>query len=466
MPMPSKPSEIAIIGAGYSGTLVAAHLLKESKAPLTVRLFDRDPKQFGRGIAYATPLDCQLLNVPAGNMSAFPDDPGHFLRWAKEREAQLLNPPWVVEIGPKSFLPRRAYGDYLAWVLAEAERAAAPGVTLVRRAEKVAKLSPEPNGEIKLVLAGGQVFRVDRAVLALGNFPPGNLPIPDPNFYRSPRYHRNPWLPGVLEQILETRSCLLVGSGLTMVDWAVSLGQYGYTGQVHVVSRRGFWPKAHQAADPVGFALDLETGDPSVRAWLRQIRAYVAKTGCDWRAVIDALRPHNQHLWQSLPLAEKRRFMRHARPFWDLHRHRLAPGVAARLEAIAESGQLVRHAGRVQGYRETETGVEVTIRPRGVERAETLEVEAVVNCSGSESNYRRLESALVRNLLGQGLIRPDPLSLGIEVAMDGGLVDAHGVISDRLFTLGPPSKGMLWETTAVPELRVQAQRLAGLLLAG
>lgn len=466
MSTPTQVSEIAIIGAGYSGTLVAAHLLKTAKAPLTVRLFERDPKQFARGIAYAIPLDCQLLNVPAANMSAFPDDPGHFLNWAEEHAGQLLNPPWVTEVGPKSFLPRRAYGDYLGEVLGEAERAAAPGVKLVRRVEKVARLSLEPTGEVKLGLAGGQVFRVDRAVLALGNFPPGNLPIPDPNFYRSPRYHRNPWLPGVLERILATRSCLLVGSGLTMVDWAVTLEQSGYAGTIHVVSRRGFWPKTHRAAAPVDFKLDTGKGEPSVLAWLRQIRAYIAATGCDWRSVIDALRPHSPQLWQSLPLAEKRRFLRHVRPFWDLHRHRLAPGIAGRLEEIAASGRLVRHAGRVQDYRETETGVEVRVLPRGSDTAETIAVEAVVNCSGSESNYRRLESALVRNLLDQGLIRPDPLSLGIEAAPNGGLVGADGMVSERLFTLGPPCKGMLWETTAVPELRVQAKRLAESLLGG
>lgn len=462
MSTPTQPSGIAIIGAGYSGTLVAAHLLRLAQGPLTVRLFDRDPKQFGRGIAYSTPLACHLLNVPAGNMSAYPEEPGHFLDWARAHESALLNPPWVGEVGPESFLPRRAYGDYLNWVLDEAERAAAPGVRLIRRVEKVSRLSVEPGG-VKLGLAGGEIIRAARAVLAIGNFPPGNPGIADPGFYQSGRYHRNPWLPGVLEQVLDTPACLLVGSGLTMVDWAVTLDSAGYRGDIHVVSRRGLWPRSHQAATPVEFALDI-SGEPTVRNWLRQIRRRVETNGGEWRPVIDALRPHSPALWQSLPLAERRRFLRHARPFWDLHRHRLAPNVAARLEALVDAGRLIRHAGRVLAYRESGREVEAEVRLRGSGELETLSVGTVVNCSGSESNYRRLESALVRNLLNQGLVRPDPLALGVEAAPGGGLINADGIASDRLFTLGPPKKGMLWETTAVPELRIQARRLAEALL--
>lgn len=459
----NEPLEIAIVGAGYSGTMVAAHLLRQARTPLTVRLFERDPSHFGRGIAYSTPMDCHLLNVPAGNMSAFPDEPDHFLRWAEARAARLVNPPWVESVGPQSFLPRRAYGDYLADTLDAAEGAALPGVRLERRAEKVARLSVEPDQAVKLRLEGGQVFRAKRAVLAVGNFPPGNPRIADPGFYASRRYHRNPWLPRALEKILATESCLLIGSGLTMADWVVTLERSGYRGKIHVVSRRGLWPKVHELGPPAAFALD-PAAPPKVREWLRQVREHIASSGDNWRAVIDALRPRNQALWQSLPLEEQRRFLRHARPFWDLHRHRLAPPVAAKLESLVASGQVVRHAGQVTEYWEGAQDVDVLIRLRGSAAVETLRVDAVVNCSGSESNYRRLESALVRSLLEQGLIRPDALNLGIAAAPDGAVVDAAGVASALLYTLGPPQKGMLWETTAVPEVRWQAQRLAALLL--
>ncbi|CAL1241794.1 FAD/NAD(P)-binding protein [Candidatus Methylocalor cossyra] len=457
----SSLSEIAIVGAGFSGTLVAAHLLRQARTPLTIHLIDRDPQQFGRGVAYSSTLGCHLLNVPAANMSAFPDQPQHFLRWAEAREASLLDPPWVTEIGPTSFLPRRAYGDYLCWLLDEAERAAAAGVRLERWIDKARGLTLMPEGVV-LELASGVRLRVAKAVLALGNFPPGNPPVADPGFYRSARYHRNPWRPGVLTALLETESCLLIGSGLTMVDWAITLNQAGYRGTIHIVSRRGLWPKPHRLGPPAACAIDPERDPPSVRVWLRAIRRH-SEAG-DWRAVIDALRPHNQTLWQRLPPAEQRRFLRHLRPFWDLHRHRVAPVVAERLQALAESGQVVRHVGRIRAYRESGDGVTVSLQARDGGRPSTLRVQAVVNCSGSESNYRRLESALVRDLLGRGLVRPDALALGLEAGPEGALVGADGTLSDRLFTLGPPKKGLLWETTAVPEVRVQAARLAAFLL--
>lgn len=456
-------SDIAIVGAGFSGTLVAAHLLRRARSPLTIHLIERNPRQFGRGVAYGTEAECHLLNVPAGNMSAFPDDRESFLRWAKAREADLAG-PCVAEVTAASFLPRRAYGEYLRWVLDEAEQGAGPDVRLERRIDEVVDLRVEPDG-VALVLAGGETLHAGRAVLALGNFPPGNPRVADPGFYGSARYHGNPWAPETLDAVLRTESCLLIGSGLTMVDWAVTLNQAGYHGQIHVLSRRGLWPEAHQSGPAADFAIDVQGHAATVRSWLHLIHRAL-RAGAAWRSVIDALRPATQTLWTHLPLTEQRRFLRHLRPFWDLHRHRLAPGIAARLAALVESGQVVRHVGRLLGYGETAEAVEVRIRPRNAEAEETLRVAAVINCSGSESNYRKLDVPLVKALLDRRLATPDPLALGLNVAPGGALIDATGNASSRLFTLGPPKKGLLWETTAVPEIRVQAARLAALLLHG
>ena len=469
----SVPVKIAIVGAGFSGTLVAAHLLRQTKSPLTVYLIERTPRQFGRGVAYSSGMDCHLLNVPAANMSAFPDDPEHFLRWAqrreggptKEQEESLINPPWVTEVAPTSFLPRRAYGDYLSWVIDEAERAASPTVRLERKVDKAVGVSITPEGA-NLRLLSGETLQVQKVVLALGNFLPGNPTVADPRFYESPRYHGNPWSSEVLQDLLATHSCLLIGAGLTMADWAITLSEAGYRGTMHVLSRRGLWPLAHQPYTPVPFSLDPNAPPQTVCAWLHQIRLYIRSSGCDWRAVIDALRPTNQTLWKSLPISERRRFLRHLRPFWDFHRHRIAPSIAARLQVLVDSGRLVRHVGRIMGYRETGRDVDVLIRQRGQGRVDSVRVDAVVNCSGSESDYRELQSPLIKDLLDQGLIHPDPLSLGLDVGQDGALIGAVGAASDCLFSLGPPQKGILWETTAVPEIRGQAARLATVLLDG
>jgi uncharacterized NAD(P)/FAD-binding protein YdhS len=459
----SPPQTIAIVGAGFSGALVAAHLLSTAKAPLTVHLIERERGRFARGVAYSATEDCHLLNVPAGNMSAYPDDREHFLRWAQGRADELLGCACVGEVTAAAYLPRRAYGDYLAQTLDEAERGAAPGVGLQRRIDEAVSLTIE-GAAVDLRLASGARLRADRAVLALGNFRPGDPSGADAAFYRSARYHGDPWAPEALEKLLRTESCLLVGSGLTMVDWAITLSQAGYRGAIHVVSRRGLWPQRHEPAAPAAFGIEPPGELGAVRNGLHSIRAFIRDTGADWRPVIDALRPMTQSLWKGLGLPEQRRFLRHLRAFWDCHRHRLAPGIAARLDAMLESGQLVRHGGRIRSFRDEGGQVEVLIRPRGSDRNYALGVDAVVNCSGSESDYRKLDSPLVKDLLGQRLIRPDPLALGLDVADNGALVDAEGAASGFLFTLGPPQKGRLWETTAVPEIRGQAAGLAAELL--
>ncbi len=233
-----------------------------------------------------------------------------------------------------------------------------------------------------------------------------------------------------------------------------------------MLSRRGLWPQAHRSVDKVDFRIDPTAAPPTVRTWLRRIRDPIRRTGCEWRAVIDSIRSDNQLLWQSLSISEQRRFLRHLRPFWDCHRHRLAPATADRLNALLESGQCVRHAGRVLSYRESHGRVNVRIRPRGVNKSSLIQVSAVLNCSGSESDYRNLENPLVWDLLDQGLIRPDLLSLGLDVAPDGALIGVDGTCSNTLYTFGPPQKGILWETTAVPEVRNQAAWLAVKLLRG
>lgn len=454
---------IAIIGAGFSGSLVAAHLLQQGQRPLEITLFEKFPHQFGRGVAYGTTLGCHLLNVPASNMSAFPDDPGHFLRWAQAKPDWIIDPPWVTEVGPGSFLPRRCYGDYINDVLDAAESRAAAGVRLIRKSVKVSGALATPKG-VLLHTADGAQQMADSVVLALGNFPPGDPSVAHPDFYESSRYHGNPWEPGLLVRVLETRSCLLIGGGLTMVDWVVALQQAGYQGRMHAISRRGLWPQAHASATPTAFSLDHDSGVPSVRAWLRALRRHISATGCDWRAAIDALRPVNQTLWSRLPLTEKRRFLRHLRPWWDCHRHRLSPVIAGKLQQAFEAGQLTRHVGRILEYRDRAEAVEVIIRPRGVDQPYQIEADVVLNCSGSESDYRQLGSPLIKSLLDQGLIRPDALRLGLEVARDGALIQQDGAPSNWLFSLGPPEKGMLWETTAVPEIRGQAAALAERLL--
>jgi uncharacterized NAD(P)/FAD-binding protein YdhS len=462
--MPSVASDIAIVGAGFSGTLVAVHLMRQARPPLSIHLIERHPQQWARGVAYSTPAPAHLLNVRAANMGAFADDPGHFLRWVQDGDARA---PESSEITAQSFAPRALYGAYLDAVLQETAAAASSNLRLNRLIDEVVSLRPD--GEYAEIRCGsGRRLRARQVVLALGNFPPGDPLLQDTTFYASPRYVANPWSIDALTDVSPDSPVAFIGSGLTMVDLAIALGERGHRGPMHVISRRGLYPRIHQATIPYPAFLEPESCPKTLLGVVRRVRQEIraaAGKGYDWRAVIDALRPDTQALWRALPLAEQRRFLRHVRGYWDVHRHRIAGEIGEKLDRLFASGQLVPHTGSVHAYREDSDGVEVVIRKRGGEGFGTIRAERVVNCSGPQCNYRKLRHPLVTNLLEQGLARPDPLALGLEVAANGALVNAAGQLSSHLYTLGPVQKGMLWETIAVPELRVQAAALAGVLLA-
>jgi uncharacterized NAD(P)/FAD-binding protein YdhS len=186
--------------------------------------------------------------------------------------------------------------------------------------------------------------------------------------------------------------------------------------------------------------------------------------GYDWRAVIDSLRPFTQQIWRSLPQQERRRFLRHARPYWEVHRHRIAPEIGGLLGYQLLNHHIQAHAGRINSYREGKEGVEIGYRDRKTGKDRSLRVDRVINCTGPETDCRRLDNPLLTSLQDQELVRPDPLFLGLDVSDDGALIDASGVPSDFLYTVGPPRKGSLWETTAVPEIREEVLELVKHLL--
>jgi uncharacterized NAD(P)/FAD-binding protein YdhS len=452
---------IAIVGAGFSGSMVAVHLLRQATAPLTIQLIERRSAQgaLGRGVAYSTQADCHLLNVPTGKMSAFSDDPTHFLRWSRQQG--------LTEISAETFAPRRLYGDYLRSTLADAVQQAAQGVKLECLEDEAIAIHPDGDRAI-VCLRSGDNLSVDRVVLALGNLPPKPPAVTDPTFYQSRRYVRSAWVAPELHLLPADASVLLIGSGLTAIDTILTLRQQGHRGQIQLVSRRGLLPQSHRAHQtrqiPIAFdRLSLDETPKTVRSLLRQVRQTIDLTiaqGGDWRSVMDAMRPQTQALWQQLSPAEQRRFLRHLRPYWDVHRHRLAPAIAQTIDRLRQSGQLQLTAGRIQAYHEDAAGVDVLIRPRGEQALIRLRSHLVVNCTGSECDYRKVAQPLIQLLLATGLSRCDRLNLGLETDATGALITASGETSACLYTLGSARKGRLWETTAVPELREQASQLA------
>lgn len=447
---------IAVVGAGFSGTLLALHLLRACPPGTRITLIERN-NRFGRGLAFATGNPSHLLNVPAGRMSAFHDRPGHFLDWLRAEAPDA-------EHGPLCFVPRQLFGVYVRSLLNEELGRDDSALELVRG--DVIGIDADRDG-VGLALDRERFTAADRAVLAIGNFPPEAPRVADPAFYDGPLYRPDPWAPDALTGLDPDAPALLIGTGLTMVDTALSLLDQGHRGPIHALSRRGLLPRRHAPGGPAARA-EARTLPPGLGALLRLVRAdarEAAAAGRPWQAVIDELRPYTVSLWQGMTDAERRRFLRHLRPWWDVHRHRLSAGVADRIDAARAGGQLAIHAGRVVSFTPAPGGVEVAYRPRRACEIERLAAQRVVNCSGPNCDYGRIAEPLIRTLLGRGLARPDALQLGLDVTPDCALRDAEGRASDRLFAVGPVTRGTFWEITSVPDIRRQCEALAAHLAA-
>lgn len=298
---------IAILGAGFSGSLVAAHLLKTANRPLTIKLVERR-RDIGRGIAYSTPNPRHLLNVSAGKMSAFPDDPGHLLRWLSYNRSALAG-FFPDGFDASSFIPRAVFGLYIQSILEEAEASAPSTLRLERINGEAVAIVPQGTG-VQVALAEGDRITADRLVLALGNAPSG-LPA------NSPDYLRYAWSWDALDGLGADDPVLLVGTGLTMVDMVISLHSRGHRGPIVALSRRGLAPLPHHSTQPYPSFLTPETAPTTARTLTRRLRQEVNTAlayGQDWRVVVDALRPVSQGLWQRLPQPERRRFLRHLTP--------------------------------------------------------------------------------------------------------------------------------------------------------
>ncbi|RDE05653.1 FAD/NAD(P)-binding protein [Sphingomonas aracearum] len=432
---------VAIIGAGFSGTLQAINLLRHDGPRAT--LIERGAVA-GRGIAYGAADPSHLLNVRAGNMSAFPDEPDHFVRWLGARG---------MADAAGGFVPRLVFGEYLQSLL-DAARATAGERLAIVAGEAV---DVETGEDVRIRLADGRVLAADAAVLAAGNLPPHAPPGLDPAQLSPDRYRSNPWATDLADGLGAGDTVLLIGTGLTMVDVALTLDARGFRGRMVALSRRGLLPRRHKAARAPDQPLDTRpVATPS--ALVRIVRERAGEI-C-WRQAVDELRPFTQGIWANASRPERQRFLRHLRPWWDVHRHRIAPAVAERLAALRAEGRLVTVAGKTMAFAEVEQGIAVQWRPRGTDRPERLVVQRIVNCTGPQGDLTRTEEPLLQALLARGAIRPDAEHLGLDVDPGCAVVGAGGAAGERLFALGPMTRGAFWEIVAVPDIRRQSWDLA------
>jgi uncharacterized NAD(P)/FAD-binding protein YdhS len=449
---PSRQVDLAIIGGGAAGTLTAINALRQATDARRVVVFE-PASALGQGIAYATPWPEHLLNVPAGRMSGFPEQPDDFLKYLQaQREDGATS---SAELAGR-YMPRLTFADYLLQRLGEAEGASPATLQVVDEAVLALQLR---DGRYELQTTGGERWQATQVVLACGNsMRPLPLPAGDA---LPPGKVVDAWDYDGVRMLAGGDDLAIVGSGLSMADCVVSLVTAGHRGRIHVISRHGLLPLPHAHGGVADFDPQPLLLQP-LRARMRTLRAHVRAAqaqGLPWQAVMERIRPLGQALWGSLEVSDQRRFLRHVVRYWDVHRHRIAESVHAQLAALERSGQLQRHRARLDAV--LVQGSTLQVHTRAAHGGtQPLNVGAVINATGVETRALAMRNPLLQQLLADGHARPGPHGLGLDSDDTGRLYDAHGQLQPGLQVVGSLRIGTLWESLAIPELRGQAQQAA------
>ncbi|EJC83047.1 hypothetical protein Rleg4DRAFT_4785 [Rhizobium leguminosarum bv. trifolii WSM2297] len=447
--------DVIVVGSGFSAIAVTCNLIEQLPASATVAIVGDDPG-FGRGTAYRTELYLHRLNVPAGRMSLLPHHPDDFVDWLKSHGRQL-------QAG--DFASRSDYGLYVRDTLARLLRKRDGRCRVDFIKAKAAGCVERYTSTLAFHLGNGDEIAGKHVVLCLG-VGNANLPVVPagvPSSLRS-RIIENPWRLSWLRRVAPSDAVCILGSGLTMIDQVLALRAHGHKGRIDVLSRRGLAPLGHAEKPPAAMPIDVQTLPDTISGILKTLRAK-SRAIADWRAVMDGLRPVTQALWQRLSSEERARFLRHALPWWNIHRHRVAPDVFAGFEKLVSDGTVRFHAGFLKSLGGSEDRLVAGYRVRAKREIAEIRADWLVNCTGMERAGIN-HSPLLKEMSRFQLIAPDPLGLGIQVDAASEVTAPSRISPARLFAVGALTAGQFWEITAVPDIRLQAKAVAEEIVGG
>jgi uncharacterized NAD(P)/FAD-binding protein YdhS len=445
---PSRPLRVAVIGGGVAGAF-AGIILSQLPEIGAITVLDRDAA-FGRGLAYSATSPWHRINVPAYKMGGIGADDDGFVDWLKQTDQAQ----WADYSA--SFVPRWVYGSYICAqfeTLTQSQR-------VTTRQDVALGVTRHDNG-YRVATASGDALDADLVFVCIGNPPPS----PYPGIAASPRSITDVWSPGALDDIGADDRVLVIGTGATAVDVVIDLVHRGVHAPLTMVSRRGLLPliDAPAETDPAPLqSFPVPTPRGVLATLLEDTRAKVA-AGVPWQTTLDTFRPFIADLYANASEAERARFARHLRAIWMVHRHRLAPDVAELLDTLQREQRLEVIAGRIMGAVATASGHDVTIRKRGHGEVVELATNWILNCTGPEERYDRLDDPLIRNLLATGHARLGANGLGLDVDQGCRLRDSEGHVQPGLYAIGPATRGAFWEVTAASSIRQQLLAVADAL---
>lgn len=457
----SGTPHIVIVGGGFAGATVALHLLKAAHvAPFSLTVVE--PRAaIGAGLAYSAEDPAHRINVAAARMTPLPDDPEHFDRWFRQSPEAAADPVAIIADG-RAYPRRQVFGRYVDG-LVRAAAAQAPDIRFQHLRSRATAVSPSGDG-YRLTLADGGVLDADLIILATGHSRPG-IPGLFADVADHPRFIANPWDKNALKPVRASDWVLLIGTGLTMADTVASLRARGHTGQITAISRRGQLPQPRTSLPVQAFGDFSNDSATSVSVLLQRVRTVardLQRQGRPWEDVVDAIRQQGFIIWNSLPLIEKKRFLRHLRPYWESHRYQIAPQVDDVLRGEIRRRGLQVIAGNFTRVTFEQEVFRVKLHPRGAKASALQErhFHAVINCTGPDHAAQIAGNELLSSLQSQGLLTVDPLKLGIHVDRDSQILNATGRSQPSLLFAGPAARYTFGELMGLPQVTLQAKAVA------
>lgn len=452
------PPRVAVIGGGFAGASIARCLaLSGEIAPGGIVVFEPRTR-LGAGLAYDVDDPALRLNVPAHRMRALPGQPDAFADFL--RTSGRLADDGAAMAGADIYA-RRA--DFAAFMQAAMEPFLANG-TIEHRHVRVSGLQREDRAW-RIETANGDSLRVDAVVIAIGH-PSAEPPAALACFAATdPRLLRNPdGMPPVGRQ----DRVLIVGAGLTALDYMAALDERNHTGPITLLSRTGLLPQAQAKVDaePCGEFLTPPTHRAAalLHAVRQAIRA-AQENGASWHGVFDTLRKQGQSIWQALPGVEQARFLRHARRRYETHRFRMPPQSETLIERLRKTGRLTSLTGRIRVVRDDGNVFDAELDLKGQAAPQVRAFDRIAIATGPDQRQHFSTQPWLGALAAAGYAVPAPHGLGIACDTHCRVLNGGGQPNPDLFVIGPPTRATFGEITGAPEIAAQAVAVAANVLA-
>ena len=457
-----KEKKIAIIGGGFIGAVTAIHLARYSKTPLEIIIIEPS-KTMARGVSFSTQDSDHRLNGPSNIQFLYPEDIESFTKWLEHSGTLLKDHSAKINDG-RIYARRRDFGKYVEQELFNHTKKNVSNSTISHYQDIAVSISRKKNTWYIFLNQLSSIL-VDKVIITPSNFLP-SIPIELSPITKDPRFFSNPWSCDFSNKIKAGARVLIIGTGLTMSDMAITLLRDHKKIKITAISRRGLLPQRQRETlpqeplwdalmRPIPNFIENHGSHNSVFRIFKIFRENVAKLkdkNIEWQVAFDDIRDAAYKLWPSLSIKEKGKYFRHLSPWYESHRFRLPPQTAQKLDDYKQQGKINYYAGSIIRVEVKNNFIQIHLRLRHNQEIVIENFDNVINCTGPERDPRKINNPIFAQLIDDGYATPSPFGMGFEVNNKYQSISLDKSPIKGLFFLGPLTRNAFGEINGIPTL--------------